>query len=181
MYGTERHGEAGAGASLVDLSAFVDLAEKMQTRTEEFADKMQARTEDKIERLREEMKAEKEEMKVEKEEMRAELKAKAKAEKEELRRELAPTPVVTDEQLAALEARLEALHAAQLISDDELFVLEDCIADFLEAKATFGLEAVTAEVASAHRAVGKVHKLVVLSEGVPRDPMLARQLRRKFV
>ena len=59
MYGTEQHGEAGAGASLVDLSAFVDLAEKMQTRTE-----------DKIERLREEMKAEKEEM-------RAEMKAEA--------------------------------------------------------------------------------------------------------
>ena len=117
MFATERRGDAGAGASLVDMSAFVDLAEKMQTRTEEFADKMQARTEDKIERLREEMKAEKEEM-------RAEMKAEATAEKEELRRELAPAPVVTDEQLAALEARLEALHAGQLISDDELFAME---------------------------------------------------------
>ena len=140
---------------MVEMSAFVELA-----------DKMQARTEDKIDRMREEMKAERAEM---------------KAEKDELRRELTPAVVVTDGQVQALEARLEALHAAQLISDDELFVLEDCIADFLEAKAAFGLEAVTAEVASAHRAVGKVHKLVVLSEGVPRDPMLARQLRRKFV
>ena len=140
---------------MVEMSAFVELA-----------DKMQARTEDKIDRMREEMKAERAEM---------------KAEKEELRRELTPAVVVADGQVQALEARLEALHAAQLISDDELFVLEDCIADFLEAKATFGLELVTAEVASAHRAVGKVHKLVVLSEGVPRDPMLARQLRRKFV
>ena len=137
------------------MSAFVELA-----------DKMQARTEDKIDRMREEMKAERAEM---------------KAEKEELRRELTPAVVVTDDQVQALGARLEALHAAQLISDDELFALEDCIADFLEAKAAFNLEAVTAEVASAHRAVGKVHKLVVLSEGVPRDPMLARQLRRKFV
>jgi hypothetical protein len=140
---------------MADMSAFVELA-----------DKMQARTEDKIDRMREEMKAERAEM---------------KAEKEELRQELTPAVVVTDDQVQALEARLEALHAAQLISDDELFVLEDCIADFLEAKATFNLEAVTAEVASAHLAVGKVHKLVVLSEGVRRDPMLARQLRRKFV
>ena len=139
-----------ASTSLVDMSAFVDLAEKMQ-----------ARTEDKIERLREEMKAE------------------AKAEKEELRRELAPTAVVTDEQLAALEARLEALHAAQLISEDELFAAEDCVADFFEAKAVF--EVVTVEVAQTNRAVGKVHKLVLLSEGVAKDPMLARQLRRKFV
>ena len=45
--------------------------------------------------------------------------------------------MVTDEQLAALEARLEALHAAQLISDDELFAVEDCVADFFEAKAVF--------------------------------------------
>ena len=161
MHNTERHGGVGAGASLVDMSAFVDLAEKMQAKTEEFADKMQARTEDKIERLREEMKAE------------------AKAEKEELRRELAPTAVVTDEQLAALEARLEALHAAQLISEDELFSLEDCIADFCEAKAIF--EVLTTEVAHANSAVGKVHKLVVLSEAVPKDAMFARQARRKFV
>ena len=177
MQNTEHYGGAAAGTSLVEMSAFVELA-----------DKMQARTEDKIDRMREEMKAERAEMKSEREEMRAHMKAEQQemraeltAEKEELRRELAPAVVVTDGQVQALEARLEALHAAQLISDDELFVLEDCIADFLEAKAAFGLEAVTAEVASAHRAVGKVHKLVVLSEGVPRDPMLARQLRRKFV
>ena len=166
MQNTEHYGGTAVGTSLVEMSAFVELA-----------DKMQARTEDKIDRMREEMKAERAEMKAEKEEMRAEL----KAEKEELRRELTPAVVVADGQVQALEARLEALHAAQLISDDELFVLEDCIADFLEAKATFGLELVTAEVASAHRAAGKVHKLVVLSEGVARDPTFARQLRRKFV
>ena len=48
-----------------------------------------------------------------------------------------------------------------------------------EAKATF--EVATLEIAGANRAVGKVHKLVLLSEGVAKDPMLARQLRRKFV
>ena len=34
-----------------------------------------------------------------------------------------------------------------------------------------------------HAAYGvlKVHKLVLLSEGLPDDAMLARQLRRKFV
>ena len=116
----------------------------------DFADHMQARTDEKIERS-----------------------------KEELRRELTPKPVVTDAQLEALQMRLEALHAAQLISDDELFVLEDHVTDFFEAKAMF--EVVTMEVANANSAVGKVHKLVVLSEGVARDPTFARQLRRKFV
>ena len=164
MNGTERHGGSGAGASLVDVSAFVDLADKI------CAD-MRAENGE----LRAEMKAEKEQMlaqaKAEKEELRAE--------NDELRQKLAPTAVVTDEQLAALEARLEALHAAQLISDDELFAVEDCVADFFEAKAMF--EVVTMEVANANSAVGKVHKLVVLSEGVARDPTFARQLRRKFV
>ena len=116
----------------------------------DFADHMQARTDEKIERS-----------------------------KEELRRELTPKPVVTDAQLEALQTRLEALHASQLISDDELFVLEDHVTDFFEAKAMF--EVVTVEVAHANSAVGKVHKLVVLSEGVARDPTFARQLRRKFV
>jgi len=116
----------------------------------DFADHMQARTDEKIERS-----------------------------KEDLRRELTPKPVVTDAQLEALQTRLEALHASQLISDDELFVLEDHVTDFFEAKAMF--EVVTMEVANANSAVGKVHKLVVLSEGVARDPTFARQLRRKFV
>ena len=33
----------------------------------------------------------------------------------------------------------------------------------------------------ANSAVGKVHKLVVLSAAVPKDAMFARQARRKFV
>ena len=37
------------------------------------------------------------------------------------------------------------------------------------------------DVVNASRAMGKVHKLVLLSEGLPDDAMLARQLRRKFV
>ena len=116
----------------------------------DFADHMQARTDEKIERS-----------------------------KEELRRELTPKPVVTDAQLEALQMRLEALHAAQLISDDELFVLEDHVTDFFEAKAMF--EVVTVEVAHANSAVGKVHKLVALSEATTKDAGLARQVRRKFL
>ena len=65
-----------------------------------------------------------------------------------------------------------------MLSDDELFVLEDFIADFFEAK---GLAVVTSEVASTHAAVGKVLKLIVLMEGVERDAPFARQLRRKFM
>ena len=80
----------------------------------------------------------------------------------------------THPQLEALQTRLEALHASQLISDDELFVLEDCIADFFEVKRSF--DVVTLEIASTNHAVGKMHLLVLLTEGVERDAPFARQL-----
>jgi hypothetical protein len=35
------------------------------------------------------------------------------------------------EQLSHLQARLEGLHMAKLLSDDELFALEDCVADWV--------------------------------------------------
>ena len=91
----------------------------------------------------------------------------------------APQEVVSAQQVEVLGARLEALHAAQLLSDDELFAAEDSIADFIEAKASCGV--VTMEFVNANRALGKAHKLVALSEGMPKDATFARQLRRKFV
>ena len=91
----------------------------------------------------------------------------------------APQEAVSAEQIGALTARLETLHAARLLSDDELFAAEDCVADFLEVKGSVGV--VTMDVVHANRAAGKAHKLVVLSEGVAKDAMFARQLRRKFV
>ena len=96
-----------------------------------------------------------------------------------MEKRLAPKEVISAEQVDAVTARLEALHAAQLLSDDELFALEDCVADFIEAQASY--DVVTMEAVNANCAIGKVHKLVALGEGMPRDAMFARQLRRKFV
>ena len=97
-----------------------------------------------------------------------------------MEKRLAPKEVISTEQVDAVTARLEALHAAQLLSDDELFGLEDCVADFVEAKCAVDVTIVTTETVNALRAVGKVPKLVALSAGMPRDAMFARQLRRKF-
>ena len=96
----------------------------------------------------------------------------------EMEKRLAPKEVISAEQVDAVTARLEALHAAQLLSDDEMFGLEDAIGDFVEARASFGM--VTMETVHTNRVVGKMHKLVAVSEGMPKDAMLARQLRRKF-
>ena len=47
-------------------------------------------------------------------------------------------PPVTEEQLACLQARLEALPAAKLLSDDETFALEGVIGDYVELNAIAG-------------------------------------------
>eukprot|EP01052_Picozoa_sp_SAG31_P044121 SAG31_NODE_7582_length_1648_cov_1.127179_1_plen_50_part_10 len=46
------------------------------------------------------------------------------------RQETPPSEVITAEQLASLERRLETLHAGSMLSDEELFSLEDLIADY---------------------------------------------------
>lgn len=43
-----------------------------------------------------------------------------------------PEDAVTNEQLAALQERLESLHGAQLLGDEERDALEDCLADFID-------------------------------------------------
>ena len=152
---------AGGGTSLAELSGFLDIMREQ-------ADRAEAKTEAKLEKQRQEAEAEKSEMRAEIDKQRAEMQAA-----------MAPQEVISSSQIEALETRLEALHRAKLISDDDLNSLEDCIADYFEAKAAIGV--VTAEVASAISAVGKLRKMIVLSEGVSKDGTFARQARRKFV
>jgi hypothetical protein len=96
-----------------------------------------------------------------------------------------PTPkeLIPAEQLVALQSRLGQLHAAQMLTDDELFVTEDMIADFLELKAD-ARGAITVDTVfggAAIQTIGKLHKLIVMSEGLVSDAALARQMRRKFM
>ena len=83
-----------------------------------------------------------------------------------------PHESISEEQLAALQARLQALHDAQLLTDEERDAIEDTVADCIEAMET--------AVVSAPE-LGRVRKMVVLSERISADAALARQLRRKFV
>ena len=101
---------------------------------------------------------------------------------EKLREEMKPAPpreAISQGQLAALQTRLEALHAAQLLTDDELYALEDMVADYLDLKASVGI--VSLDVMQASENTERLLKLVVLSEGLGADAALARQARRKFV
>lgn len=73
-------------------------------------------------------------------------------------------------QIAALQLRVQSLHAAQLLADEELYGLEDIIVDGCEV-----------ELADGGAGDGRVAKMVALSERVAADGAFARQLRRKFV
>ena len=79
--------------------------------------------------------------------------------------------VISEGQLTALQSRLQALHGAQLLTEDELYNAEDQVADCIEL-----MPATAATVP----AVDNVLKMITLSERIPADGAFARQLRRKF-
>ena len=72
-----------------------------------------------------------------------------------------------DQQVAALQVRIEALHASKLLADEELFTLEDAIAD--------------AEEAVSGDDDDRVVRMVALSVRMSSDASFSRQLRRKFI
>jgi|EP01046_Picozoa_sp_COSAG06_P036460 hypothetical protein len=78
--------------------------------------------------------------------------------------------------LEVLQARLEALHASDLLSDTELFTFEDCIGDFVRLRASK-----TPDIEELRATANKLAEVVGVSEGMSRDAMCARQLRRHFL
>jgi hypothetical protein len=68
------------------------------------------------------------------------------------------------QQLLALQQRLEAVHASKLLGDEELYAIEDLIADSTEEDGG-----------------DRVAALISLSSKMVADGAFARQIRRKFV
>ena len=114
------------------------------------------------------------------EQQRQELEGKLEQQRqtiESLQAQLAARPqpamdVIDEEQLAALQSRLQAMHGSKLLTDDELFSIEDAIVDCVEAMPTAGASASEVE---------KVAKMLLVSSKVASDSTLARQMRRKFL
>ena len=112
------------------------------------------------------------------------LEDRLKEQRVELATQLTPRETVSDEELALLQARLRRLHAAQLLSDEELFILEDTMADYVELKLetpmTITREMLQSMKVGATLAPAKaVTKLAGLSSAIAEDSALARQLKRK--
>ena len=90
------------------------------------------------------MKEQRDEAKADMEQQRAEAKAEQTERIDAMQRQHAaelarvqkqvqkpPTAAISEEQLSHLQSRLEGLHMTKLLSDDELFALEDSVADWV--------------------------------------------------
>jgi hypothetical protein len=183
---TERHGgTSAAGVSLMEVSTFMTEQLKAVARMEARMDKqaLEAKAEMEAQRLESrkqasEAKAEMEAQRLENDKLRTEAaeatvraEMQAKVDGASAAKAAADTRVeaaaarLRDQQLIALQARLEALSAGKLLTDDELFAVEDVIAD------------------SSVEASGddQVAMLLALSARMASDSAFARQLRRKVV
>ena len=124
------------------------------------------------------LKEERAEMQAEKAELRQEMALQMQKMREEtaqLRDELKPPPLptISDEDIATVQARLEALHTAELLTEAEFDSLVDIVMDFVESAAVGD--------GSLRATANKLSKLVAVSAAVAADPVFARQARRRFL
>lgn len=117
---------------------------------------------------------------------RAELEARLAQHRDEMDAKVAELTApaedaVSEQALERLQARLEGLHATKLLADEELYSLEDTIADYVELKMSAAGRIVTREMCSVSPVASKVEKTVGISASMAGDAAFARQLRRKFL
>lgn len=165
----------GGGSSLAELTLFMEKQQRMQMDRD-----AQARAE------RAELEAT---SKAEKAQLEAKFEAKLEAQRlknERQRQSLerlkaqATEVRLCEQQTAALQARLESLHASKLLSQEELYQLEDAIEDAIEAERAAGDDAGT-DGGGGGGGGGQVASLIALSERQGSDAGFVRQLRRKHI
>ena len=162
-----------------------DEVTKQRDALESKLEEQRRESEAKAEQLRQEMNRQRQQSETKADQLRRESEAKAeqlrqqsqttaeqlRQEIEQLRAETAARPplamnMIDEEQLAALQSRLQSMHGAKLLTDDELFSLEDMIVDCIEVMPTAGASAVEVE---------KVAKMLLVSviEGAERQHAVA--------
>jgi hypothetical protein len=105
---------------------------------------MEARLDKKDAELKAEQKQQRDEMeqlrkeaKAKMDEQRKDMEAKMDEHQATLKAELTvspPAPAISDEQLATMQARIEGIHVhvTKLLTDEDLFALEDLVADYVD-------------------------------------------------
>ena len=97
----------------------------------------------------------------------------AQCRKRGLEREL-----ISADELTELQARLERLE----LPDETKFEIENLLCDYLEIQTEAGgaITSATVLVGAASNTVGKMHKLVGVSQGLVSDATLSRRLKKQF-
>jgi hypothetical protein len=162
-----------ASASLTTSTSAYDasLVEALLHREDKLRQEMEAKAEMLRKEAKVELEAERQAARLVQSEMAAEIAAL----RDEAKRAIEKPPlagVLDEEQLMSLQERLQALYKAKLLTDEELFTIEDVLADCVEVMSGGG-SCVGIAV------VGEVVKIVALSERIGSDASFARQLRRK--
>jgi DNA repair exonuclease SbcCD ATPase subunit len=167
--------------------SFAEVATFFREERAHFEAKMEAQRKEleaKLEAQRQETEAQRKGFEIQRKELEERLEAKLDAQRKEFeikletqRQEIEQKDAMTsvsDAQLERLQERLDALHQAKLLTDDEMTALEDKVADFIDCRASVAPRDIGA-------ASGIVRKLVGMCEGVSKDGMLARQLRNRYL
>ena len=147
---------AGVGASLAELSGFLEIMQQQADRTEAKLERQRQEADAKLDAQRQAMDTLRNDA-MEARVLDTQLQLNKQREEAEAHKR--------DQQVTALQARLETLHASKLLADEELFALEDAVADALEAA----------------DGDDRVARMVALSVRMAADAAFSRQLRRKFV
>ena len=166
-------GAGSGGTSLMEVSAFMTeqldkQLEKQRMHDAQMRDQMDAKMERQLKeakRDKAELKAEMEAQRLENDKLRTEVTEACVRAEMQAKVDGAAAARLRDQQLLALQGRLEALSAAKLLTDDELFAVEDVIAD--SSGEPSGDDQLT--------------MLLALSARMATDSAFARQLRRMIV
>ena len=150
----------------MEVSAF--MAERLDGQLEKMAAKLETQRQEYEAKIA----AQRQEYEAKIAAQRQEYEAKIEAQRQEYEAKNCASNV----QLERLQDRFNTLHQAKLLSDDEMFALQDKVVDFIECRMS-----VTVVSENVGALAETVKKLVGVCEGVSNDTMLARQLRRKFL
>lgn len=171
---TQGHGRGGSGSivgsNFADMASFLAEHQQLQMERDAKAQADRAEFEASLEVQRREMEVQRREIE--------ELRLAAERQKQEVEKIKTDTMRrrLREEQVSSLQSRLESLHSAKLLTEDEWYTMEDLIADSIEE-----WEDECAEVGVSRGASSKVASLVTLSARMASDRTFARQVRRKYV
>lgn len=169
-------------STVIEVSAFMMEQLRVQVTEQRVHDKAQHEdSEAKLEAQQQRHEAQLMQYEAKLEAQRNDYEAKLEAQRNEyeakLQGQLQDSKTYTlESKLQGLQERLDGLHQAKLLTDDEMFALEDIVVDFIECRSVG-----TSPPGEIGVVVESVTKLVGVCEGVSKDGMLARQLRRKFL